>query len=316
MLIDLSLVAAGLVLLVVAGDALVQGAVALSIKLGIPALIVSLTVVAFGTSAPEMLVSIQATLDGATDLVYGNVVGSNIANILLVLGIPALIAPIAVSQPGVKRNFIMMISASLLLIAACGYGGLYFWTGIAFLFLLGAMMFDAYLMAKQGKVELDLDDIDDDVVTWPGWRTTLYIIGGVVGLPIGAHLLIDGAQSVALELGISEAAIGLTLVAVGTSLPELATTVMAAIRRQADVAVGNVVGSNLFNILAVAGVASLIDVLPTPAGFLELDLWIMLATALAIAPFVFLRKDIGRVAGLVFVLTYIVYVAFALGPRM
>jgi cation:H+ antiporter len=215
----------------------------------------------------------------------------------------------------VKRNYIMMISASLLFIAACGYGGLYFWTGIAFLFLLGAMMFDAYLMAKQSRIPADID-IDDNVVSWPGIRIGVYILGGVIGLPIGAHLLIVGAQSVAVEFGISEAAIGLTLVAIGTSLPELATTVMAAIRRQADVAVGNVVGSNLFNILAVAGVASLVDVLPTPAGFLELDLWIMLASALIIAPFILLRKDIGRIAGLIFILAYVVYVVMALGPRM
>lgn len=315
MLIDLSLVAAGLILLVIAGDALVQGAVAMSLKLGIPALIVSLTVVAFGTSAPEMLVSVQATLDGATDLVFGNVVGSNIANVLLVLGIPALITPIAVCQPGVKRNYIMMIAASLLFIAACGYGGLYFWTGVAFLFLLFAMMFDAYLMAKQSRTPPDLD-VDDDVVSWSGLRIGAYIVAGVVGLPIGAHLLIEGAQSVAIEFGVSEAAIGLTLVAIGTSLPELATTVMAAVRRQADVAVGNVVGSNLFNILAVTGVASMVGVLPTPAGFMELDLWIMLGASLILIPFIVLRKDIGRIWGFLFVLAYVLYVIVALGPRM
>ncbi|MEM8751667.1 MAG: calcium/sodium antiporter [Pseudomonadota bacterium] len=313
MILDLVFIAGGLVLLVAAGDALVQGAVALSLKLGVSALIVSLTVVAFGTSAPELLVSIKATLDGATGLVFGNVVGSNIANVFLVLGVPALIAPIHVAQPGLKRNFVMMIAASVLFIAVCGYGGLYFWIGVAFLCLLAAILFDAYIMAEQGVAPVELEDADEQA---SGLKVGLLIVAGLIGLPLGAHFLVEGARSIALEFGVSEAAIGLTLVAIGTSLPELATTVMAAIRRQADVAVGNVVGSNLFNILAVAGGAALFGDLPTPAGFLELDLWIMLGAALAIAPFVALRRDIGRWSGVFFLAAYVCYIVIALGPRM
>ena len=313
MLIDLAYVAAGLALLVFAGDALVRGAVALSLRLGVPALVVSLTIVAFGTSAPEMLVSVQATLEGATDLVFGNIVGSNIANVLLIMGIPALIAPIAVSQKGVLRNFAMMMGASLLLIAVCYTGGVFFWAGILFLLLLGGMIFDAYRMGKAGRIEIDLDDGDEHMKPL---MVALCILGGVVFLPIGAHLLIEGARSAALEFGVSEAAIGLTLVAVGTSLPELATTVMAAFRRQADVAVGNVIGSNLFNILAVFGVAAMVGPLPTPAGFLELDLWIMLASSALLLPFILARLAIGRVAGFLLVAAYVVYCIVALGPRM
>ncbi|WP_340107304.1 calcium/sodium antiporter [Pikeienuella sp. HZG-20] len=314
MVIDLSFVVAGLALLVFTGDSLVKGAVALSLRLGVSALVVSLTVVAFGTSAPEMLVSIEATLIGATDLVYGNIVGSNIANVLLVLGIPALITPVAVSQKGVLRNFLMMIVASLALITACGFGGLYTWTGIAFLLLLAAVLCDTYFLAQNGRIELDLEADAPDCMSAP--MIALSIAIGVIGLPIGAHLLIEGARSMATSFGISETAIGLTLVAVGTSLPELATTVMAAVRRHADVAIGNVVGSNMFNILGVFGVSALVGDLPTPAGFFELDLWIMLATALALAPFIMTRASIGRAWGLVFMAAYVVYCVFALGPRM
>lgn len=314
MLIDLSLVFAGLALLVFAGDLLVKGAVALSLRLGVPALVVSLTVVAFGTSAPEMLVSIEATLKGATDLVYGNIVGSNIANIFLVLGIPALISPIAVSQKGVFRNFMIMMAASVALIAVCVFGGFSFWIGVAFLALLFWVLYDTYILARRGKLEVDLEDDEPGCVSTP--KAVLCIVAGVVGLPIGAHFLIGGAQSVATALGVSDAAIGLTLVAVGTSLPELATSVMAAIRRHADVAIGNVVGSNIFNILGVFGVAAIFGRLPTPAGFLALDLWIMLGAAALLAPFILARKDVGKFMGLAFVAAYAVYCVVALGPRM
>ena len=314
MLTDLALVAAGLALLVFAGDALVRGAVALSLRLGVPALVVSLTVVAFGTSAPEMLVSVQATLDGATGLVFGNIVGSNIANILLIMGVPALISPIVVSQKGVMRNFVTMIGASLLLIAACFFlGGVFFWTGLFFLGLLAFMIFDAYRLGKAGRIEIELEEGDEHMRPV---MVAACILGGVLFLPVGAHLLIEGARGAALAFGVSEAAIGLTLVADGTTLLELAITVMAAVRRQADVAVGNVVGSNIFNILAVFGVAALVGPLPTPAGFLELDLWIMLGSSLLLLPFIALRLPVARLAGLAFLTAYVVYCVLALGPRM
>jgi cation:H+ antiporter len=142
------------------------------------------------------------------------------------------------------------------------------------------------------------------------------VVGGIILLPLGAKLLVDGSKSIAFELGMSEAAIGLTIVAVGTSLPELATTVMAAIRRQADVAVGNVIGSNLFNILAVMGGSALFGALPTPEGFFDLDFWIMLAASLALAPFIFMKRTMTRFVGVVFLIAYVAYIVLALGPRM
>lgn len=311
---DFAQVLAGLLLLVFAGDALVRGAVALSLRLGVSALIVSLTVVAFGTSAPELLVSIKAAVEGAPGLVYGNVVGSNIANILLVLGAPALISAIHVSQPGVMRNVALMVGASVILIICCALGGLSFWIGVAFLLLLCLVMLDAYAKARSGAeapVDIELE-FDGDPSCMSAKSTWLCIFAGLVGLPIGAQLLIDGARAVALEYGVSEAAIGLTLVAVGTSLPELATTIMAAFRKHADVAVGNAVGSNIFNILAVAGAAALFSDLPTPTGFLTLDLWVMLGTALLLAPFVLLKKDIGKKTGIAFLVGYVGYICVAL----
>lgn len=299
---DFILLAAGLALLVFAGDALVRGAVALSLRLGVSALVVSLTVVAFGTSAPELLVSVKATLEGAPGLVFGNVVGSNIANILLVLGAPALITAIHLGQPDTPRNLVMMLAATLLFIGVCSMGGLTFWVGVAFLVLLIAILYDAYRQAvasRQTDVELE-----EDTDGMSNLAIGLSILGGLIGLPIGAHLLIDGARAIALDFGVSEAVIGLTLVAIGTSLPELATTVMAALRKQADVAVGNAIGSNLFNILAVSGAAALFGDLPTPDGFLELDLWIMLGASLILAPFIIFKRDIGKVMGVVFLGAY------------
>ena len=316
MIADIAYIAIGLILLVFGGDALVRGAVGLSLKLGLSALVVSLTVVAFGTSAPELIVGIEATLLGASGLVYGNVVGSNIANVLLVLGVPLLIAPITTGQRGMRRNLVMMLAATVLFMAIAGNGGLYFWIGVAFLVLLGALVADAYYWARKAPDSIDVSEVDVDAAADPNWKVALFVLGGIVLLPIGAKLLVDGSKSIALELGMSEAAVGLSIVAIGTSLPELATTVMAALRRQSDVAVGNVVGSNLFNILAVMGGSALFGPLPTPAGFFELDFWIMLAASLALAPFIFMRRTITRGVGVVFLLAYIAYIVLALGPRM
>ena len=172
------------------------------------------------------------------------------------------------------------------------------------------------LLGDRAPDSYDISEVDVDAAADPNWKVALFVLGGIVLLPIGAKLLVDGSKSIALELGMSEAAVGLTIVAIGTSLPELATTVMAAIRRQTDVAVGNVVGSNLFNILAVMGGSALFGPLPTPAGFFDLDFWIMLAASLALAPFVFMKRTMTRGVGVIFLLAYLAYIVLALGPRM
>jgi cation:H+ antiporter len=319
---DLVLTALGLAALIGAGDALVRGAVALSLRLGISALVVSLTIVGFGTSAPELLVGIEAALQDADGIVFGNVVGSNIANVLLVMGIPALISPIDPRGCDCRRNWTMMMAASVLFIALCFLGPLVWWHGAILLAGLFWMLADTYAGARAaqraGNAEavealIDIEDADPHMASW---KIAGLIAIGVIGLPLGAHLLIEGARGIALEAGLSETAIGLTLVAVGTSLPELMTTIMAALRRHADVAIGNVVGSNLFNLLGIMGVASFLGPLDVPGEFLDLDLWVMLATSALLWACIFPRWIVGRWLGVALIGLYVVYGFVALGPRM
>ncbi len=304
MLLDLLAIGGGLIVLVLAGDALVKGAVNLSLRLGIPAMIVGLTVVAFGTSAPELIVSIEAVLKDAPTLAMGNVVGSNIANILLVLGVPALIAAVPINRD-LTRDFAIMIAASVLFIALAFTGSFGTWQSLVLLAGLGLMLGDCYVRARMGRAAIDLEGAEEGI---EGWKIAAYLVAGLIGLPLGANLLVDGSVNVARFLGVSEAVIGLTLVAVGTSLPELATTVAAAFRRQGGVALGNVLGSNVFNLLGIIGVAGLVGTIPVPAEMLQIDLWVMLAASLLLGVFIAMRRDIGRGWGLALLLLYAAYV--------
>ena len=304
----------GLGLLVGAGDALVRGAVAISLRFGIPAIIVSATVVAFGTSAPELLISIKAVLEDAPGIALGNVVGSNIANVLLVLGVPALIVPLAACGTDAHRSLYFMIGATLVFSVMILSGMIVFWMGLVLLGLSFVMVADSLLQGlRAGGDPDDLGELDDVDPNMAPWKIAALVIAGVIGLPLGADLLVTGAKSIALAIGVSETAIGLTLVAIGTSLPELATTVMAAIRRQSDVAIGNVIGSNIFNITAIIGTAALVGNLPVPDVILSRDLWVMIGASVVLIPFVLLCRPIGRLVGGVMLLLYIGYltVAFA-----
>jgi cation:H+ antiporter len=308
--LDILWALAGLGLLVVAGDALVKGAVNLALRLGIPALVVGLTVVAFGTSAPELLVSVQAAIRDAPGIALGNVVGSNIANILLVIGISALISVIHASQTDTRQSYVTMLAASVLFTALAFTGVFVWWSGLILLAGLGFMLWQSWRAAQAHRLAADpaaeaLEEADPQM---PLWKILALLSAGLVGLPVGADLLVDASVNIARALDVSETVIGLTLVAVGTSLPELATSVMAAIRRSADVALGNVIGSNVFNLLAIIGVASLIGPIPVAPEFLTRDLWVMLGTSLLLAPFVLRGLDIGRIAGALFVAIFAAYV--------
>lgn len=308
--------ALGLVILLLAGDSLVKGAVNVSLRLGVPALIVSLTVVAFGTSAPELLISVQAILDGVPSIAMGNVVGSNVANILMVLGIPALLATMHTSKIETRSSYFQMLGASGLFIALC-FGGVLTWTsGLILLAALAAMLVYAARVVLRHRA-LDTGDAQDAIEgadpAMPAWRVGLYLLLGLIGLPLGASLLVDGSVSIARAWGVSEAVIGLTLVAVGTSLPELATTVVAALRRQADVALGNVIGSNMFNLLGIMGVASLVGPVPVDPHFLAVDLWVMFGASLLLIPFVLLKQDINRIWGATLTVGYAAYLWGILG---
>ena len=304
----------GLVILLLAGDSLVKGAVNLSLRLGVPALIVSLTIVAFGTSAPELLISIQAIMDDVPGLALGNVVGSNTANVLLVLGVPALLATMHTSECDTRNSYLQMIAATGLFITLCFFGPFNWISGVILLLALASMLLYAAFAANKHRKAAVADDAviegsDPDL----GWsKIALFLVLGLIGLPLGANLLVEGATSIARTFGISETVIGLTLVAIGTSLPELATTVMAALRRQADVALGNVIGSNMFNLLGIMGVASLVGNIPVDQQFLSFDLWVMLLSSLILIPFVFLKVDINRIWGVALFALYLVYLLVVL----
>ncbi len=292
--------ALGLVILLLAGDSLVRGAVNLSLRLGVPALIVSLTIVAFGTSAPELLIAISAVGDNAPGIALGNVVGSNTANILLVLGLPALFAGLHTSECDTRKNYVYMLGASVLFIALAFVGIFTVWSGVLLLAVLACVLImaarEANAHRKCGKPD-DLEELEEADPSLPFWRISVYLLLGLIGLPLGADLLVDNATLIARTYGISETVIGLTLVAIGTSLPELATTIVAAARRQADVALGNVIGSNMFNLLAIIGITTFVGEIPVAPEFLQFDLWVMLAASFLLVPFVFMKQDITRVWG-------------------
>lgn len=318
---DLIFASLGLVILLLAGDSLVRGAVNMSLRLGVPAMIVSLTIVAFGTSAPELLISVSSILEGVPGLAMGNVVGSNTANILLVLGVPALLAGLSTKTCDSRKSYLQMMAATVLFIVLTCGGEIAWPQGLALLAALALILGSAFKEAVRhrravcaGEEECEEDeDVEGADPDMPWWKVVMFLLLGLIGLPLGADLLVDSATNIAREFGVSETVIGLTLVALGTSLPELATTVMAALRKQADVALGNVIGSNMFNLLAIIGIASLVGPIPVEPGILQFDLWVMLGASLLLAPFVFWKWHMGRVWGVLLSVLYIAYVLIVLG---
>jgi len=308
----------GFVILLFCGDLLVRGAVALALKLGIPSLLIGLTVVAFGTSAPELVVAIRAALSDASGIAIGNIVGSNIANVLFVLGLPAIIYPTLCDQKSVRRNTIFMVGATIIFIALCFTGTLAFWHGLT-LFIM-VLLFLGYVAthatsAANGNEAAEIEDefeLPDGASGLPpnGWTIAIFLIAGIFGLPLGAHFVVDGGTDIARAFNVSDSAIGLSLIAFGTSLPELATTMIAAFRRHPDLAIGNVLGSNLFNILAIMGITAMVAPIEVPVAFLWFDLWVMLIAALLIVPFAMSRGTITRSAGFFFVVAYFAYMYF------
>lgn len=326
MLIDVALAGLGLVILLLAGDALVKGAVNLALRVGIPALLVSLTIVAFGTSAPELLVSVQAILMNAPGIALGNVIGSNIANVLMVLGVPAILTGLHTSGCDTRKTYVMMLVATLVFIGLA-YTNLFDWVdGTVLLFMLALLLGDAFRTAYLHRREMrsveeaarlaavprgpeDEEEVEGADPSLPMWKILTYLGLGLIGLPLGADILVDSAVRIAEALDVPETVIGLTLVAIGTSLPELATTVMAALRGQTEIAMGNVIGSNLFNLLAIIGIASFVGPIPVDPATLRFDVWVMLVASLVLIPFVFLSRDITRVWGGVFMALYVGYLA-------
>jgi cation:H+ antiporter len=304
-------VAAGLVILLVCGELLVRGSVALAEQMGISKLVIGFTIVAFGTSAPELVVCIQAALDGAPGIAIGNVVGSNIANVLLVLGVPALIYPIVCDTKSAMRDNLIMVGGSLLFLILAWNGIIDFWKGAILLGLLIAIILRSYLRARKEGDEGAKEALEEYEQNMPKsiWISILFIILGLAGLILGSRLLVEGAVTIAKVAGVSDEIIGLTLVALGTSLPELATSIIAAVRRHGDVAIGNVLGSNLFNITGIIGLTAMIKPLSAPTQILHFDLWIMLFVSVLLIPIFLSKRPVGRVLGGFFCAAYLVYIA-------
>jgi len=302
----------GLTILVFGGDILIRGAVSLAERLAIPPLIIGLTIVSLGTSAPELFISVQAALAGSGGLSIGNVIGSNIANILLVLGLPAIIHTTACHEKGIGRNIVVMIGFTILYMIMLWFGVLTRLDGIILLSLLFLFLYSQYAAAMKAGGKPD-HDYHDDVETLDGGvgKSALFLLIGIIMLPIGAVFTVNSSQEIALEWGVSEEVIGLTVVAIGTSLPELAASLMAVIRGNSSVAIGNVVGSNIFNIAAIMGITALLVPVEVPPHAIHIDMWMMLTTALLLAFITMKLKVITRVTGLAMTGVFVVYIISA-----
>ncbi len=309
----------GLAALVAGASLLVRGASKLALSFGISPLVVGLTIVAFGTSAPEVAVSVGAVLDGKADLAIGNVVGSNIFNVLFILGVSALIAPLAVNVQLIRQEVPIMIGASLLLLVlgldrTLGFGD----AALLFALLIGYSVFlvrQSRRQTSQAQAEYAEDFRPAQTGAWDSTvpAQIALIVVGLVLLVYGSDWLVTASVNFAKAMGVGDLVIGLTIVAAGTSMPEVATSIAAALKGERDIAVGNVIGSNTFNILGclgLSGLASGSQGLIMPAAVLAFDIWVMLAVALACLPVLITGREIARWEGGVFLLYYFLYVAY------
>ncbi|PHP65570.1 sodium:calcium antiporter [Zhengella mangrovi] len=296
-------VCAGLVLLFAGGEALVRGAVGLSRRFGVSELVIGLTIVGFGTSTPELLVSLDAALSGESDIALGNVIGSNTANVLLIIGISTLIAPIMAWDRGVRREAMVMAGAALVVAGIALTGTISMAAGIVMLGMLGAFLVAAFRSSRR-------DHPDTETVRETTSVPALLLITalGLAALFGGARLLVDGATTIATSLGVSQAVIGLTIVAVGTSLPELATSLVAAIRGNSAVSLGNIVGSNIFNVFGILGITAIVTPVPVSTAMQQFDIPVMVISALLLLAILRFASRIPRLAGAAMLAGYAVYV--------
>lgn len=300
----------GLILLVAGADLLVKGAARLAGAFGVPSLVIGLTVVAFGTSAPELAVSVKAAYAGQAELAIANVVGSNIFNVLFILGVAALIMPLVISKQLIRQDVPIMVGVSLLVMWMVRDLQL---DKIECSMLFAGLLAYTFFLFKQGKAQ-GVEGGDDEVEAMlkephPMWQNLLFVVGGLALLVLGARWLVESAIALATAWGVNEAVIGLTIVAAGTSLPEVVTSIVATIRGERDIAVGNVVGSNIFNILCVLGLSGLVSPIPLVAGeqMSQLDIPVMLAVALLCVPFFFAGAILNRIEGVLFLAAYVAY---------
>lgn len=319
MTITLLSLVGGLMALLIGGELLVRGAVGLAERAGLTPLVIGLVIVGFGTSTPELVTSVEAALAGSPSIAWGNIVGSNIANMLLILGAAALVAPLVVRKGAAIRDLgvCLVASAALVAIAASGLAGA--WLGGLMIFALGAYIFRCYREERQAapevvhnapfdrSVALELSDAQLHSDT-KGWLSPILLtLGGLAVLIVGGRFLVDGAIDLARMAGLSETLIGLTIVAVGTSLPELVTSLVAARKGQAEVAFGNVVGSNIYNILGIGGVTMLVSPAAIPASLLPFDLGFLLFSVVAVCGIVWIARGVGRWSGVALIAAYLMF---------
>lgn len=305
--------ALGFALLVAGGEALVRGAVSVASRLGVSPLLIGVTLVGFGTSTPELVTSLQAAFDDRPGIAVGNVVGSNIANVLLILGVAAVIAPVAAARSGFGRDGTALALATLLCIGVVLHGALDRWLGAVLVAALLVYLVVAYRTDRAAVADRPADPaVVPDVAPLPGpfWLTLGLAAGGIALTILGARLAVDAAVALALAWGMTETVVGLTIVAVGTSLPELVTSVMAALRREAGIAFGNVVGSNIYNILGILGVTALVRPIAVPPQIAALDIWVMAGATSALIASVVLFGRVARVTGAAFLAAYAGYTAW------
>lgn len=314
MLENIFLLIIGLVVLIFGGELLVRGATRLALKLKISPLVVGLTIVAFGTSAPELFISLKSALAGSPDIAIGNVVGSNICNLTLILGLTAVITPIPVGRNSIRIDWPMAMGGSLLMYLWMMDGVIGLIEGIIFVLILAGYTF--FIIRKSRNetndaINANLEiDIDPEINSENRKRTVidiLLVVAGCVGLYFGSDWFVFGAIELAGFLGVSERVIGLTVVAIGTSLPEMVTSVMASLRKQIDVALGNLIGSNIFNIFSILGITSIVQNIPVSAEILSSDMIWMIAITILILPMMVSKKNIQRFEGMILFLIYGIY---------
>ncbi|MDO4976908.1 MAG: calcium/sodium antiporter [Eubacteriales bacterium] len=306
-LLNVALIIVGFVLLIKGADFFVDGAVAVAQKVGVPQIVVGLTIVAFGTSAPEAAVSIKSALSGSAGIAIGNVLGSNIMNVCVILGLTACVVKLSIDADAIKIDIPFLIVVSILLpILGFSFGEFHWITGCIFWALL--IGYIVFLIRKAIKTEVEEDE---EAKNLGPIMILLFLIGGMAAIVIGSSLAVDGAKAIALSFGVSDRVIGLTIIAFGTSLPELMTSLTAARKGNADIAVGNIVGSNLFNILFILGTTSLIH--PVPFG-MEYLIDALLAIGAVVLLWLFTCKNrvLERKHGIVYLLVYAIYLAYLL----
>jgi cation:H+ antiporter len=306
--VDYIYLLAGLTGLFLGGEFLVRGSVGIARRMSIPPLLIGLTVVGFGTSPPELLVSVEAAWRGVPDIAVGNIVGSNIANILLIIGVSALVWPIKVMGATLRRDTAMMMAAVLVLVPIFAVGQVGRLSGVLLVAGLAGYLVWAYVRPGVAVIEEEGVPAPSSVLV-----SSLWVVGGLVALMLGARFLVDGAVAIARGYGISEAFIGLTIVAVGTSLPELATSLIAALRRQSEIAIGNILGSGIFNVLGILGLTAVITPIPVAPRFLTFDLPVLIAVSLLLAMLLLTRPVIGRGVGVAMLAGYVAYIWAAQG---